>query len=97
MALFVHFLIYYFSSVEQHIICVCKLFIVYSLPSQNSITVYGMGSVIRMNLVGIRIAHMKAQQKNWKWKVKCSLKNGAPIFLRVKVRFILLTGSAVVT
>ena len=55
------------------------------MPLQNSIIVYGMGSVIKMNLVGIRIAHMKAQQKNWKWKVKCSLKNGAPIFLRVKV------------
>jgi len=40
---------------------------------------------------------MKAQQKNWKWKVKSSLKNGVPIFLRVKVRFVLLAGSTVVT
>jgi len=76
---------YHFLSVEQCIICVCKLSFVHSMPSQKSIIVYGMGSVIRMNLVGIRIAHMKAQQKNWKGKVKCSLKNGAPIFLRVKV------------
>ena len=29
--------------------CVCKLSVVHSLPSQKSITVYGMGSVIRMN------------------------------------------------
>jgi hypothetical protein len=57
-----------------------------------------MGSVMRMTMVvSIRIARMKAQQKNWKWKVKCSLKNGAPIFLRVKVRFILLAGSTIVT
>jgi hypothetical protein len=85
IALFVHFVIYYFLSVEQCIICVFKLSFFHSMPSQNSIIVYGMGSVIKMNLVGIRIAHMKAQQKNWKWKVRRSLKNGAPIFLRVKV------------
>jgi hypothetical protein len=55
------------------------------MPMQKNIIAYGMANAIRIWLGDTRIVHMKAQQKNWKKKVKHSLKSGAPISLRLKV------------